>query len=182
MASESPIIRCVLIWYLLRAPLPQPERLIPQMMAQHSKLSSTTTGCRGCKLDKHWLLSTGRTHALKHTPLHYPAPSPPPPSTPLPPTCAILPTATLGKIIRWLADILSIFLSWLRVRLARCLLIDVLTDFIFFFFLHRSLCPVLPDCKRASRGKCTGRREGLTNAKQFIKIRHKASIRGEGCC
>lgn len=116
------------------------------------------------------------THGNTHTP-------PPPPPPPLPPAYAILPTATLGKIIRWLADILSIFLSWLRVRLAGCLLIDVLTDFYFFiYFFPQELCPGLPDCKRASRGKCTGRREGLTNAKQFIKIRHKASIRGEGCC
>lgn len=98
----------------------------------------------------------------------------------LPPACAILPTATLGKIIRWLADILSIFLSWLRVRLAACLLIDVLTEFFFFFFSTRELEPGLPDCKRASRGKCAGREEGFTNAKQFIKSKHKASIRGEG--
>lgn len=36
-------------------------------MVQHSKPSSTTTGCRGCKLYKHWLLSTGRTHTWKDT-------------------------------------------------------------------------------------------------------------------
>lgn len=47
--------------------LSQPETLIPQMMVQHSKPSSTTTGCRGCKLYKHWLLSTGRTHTWKDT-------------------------------------------------------------------------------------------------------------------
>ncbi len=47
--------------------LSQPETLIPQMMAQHSKLSSTTTWCRGGKLYKHWLLSTRRTHTWKHT-------------------------------------------------------------------------------------------------------------------
>lgn len=84
----------------------------------------------------------------EHTHTHTPPP-------PLPPACAILPTATLGKIIRWLADILSIFLSWLRVRLAGCLLIDVLTEFL-FSFLPRKLCPGLPDCERARRGKCTG--------------------------
>lgn len=155
--------------------LSQPETRIPQMMAQHSKFSHTTTGCWGCKLYKHWLLSTRRTHAWKHT-------HTPPPAPPLPPACAILPTASLGKIIRWLADILSIFLSWLRVCLAGCLLIDVLTHFFSSFSVPQELCPGLPDCERASRGKCTGRREGLTNAKQFIKIRHKASIRGEGCC
>lgn len=153
----------------------QPETLIPQMMAQHSKLSSTTTGLSGLQaLQTLASFYPQNTHMEAHTP-------PPPPPQPLPPACAILPTATLGKIIRWLADILSIFLSWLRVRLAGCLLIDVLTEF-FFFFFPEELCPSLPDCERASRGKCTGRREGLTNAKQFIKIRHKASIRGEGCC
>lgn len=36
----------------------------------------------------------------------------------LPPACAILPTAALGNIIRWPADMLSIFLSWLSLRLA----------------------------------------------------------------
>lgn len=47
--------------------LSQPETLIPQMMVQHSKPSSTTTGCRGCKLYKHWLLFTSRTHTWKYT-------------------------------------------------------------------------------------------------------------------
>lgn len=55
------------------------------------------------------------------------------PSAPLlPPACAAsLPASTLGKIIRWLADILSIFLSWLTARLAGRALIDVLTEFLF---------------------------------------------------
>lgn len=87
--------------------------------------------------------------------------NPPPPQ--LPPACAILPTATLDKIIRWLADMLSIFLSWLRV----CL-VGFLTDrciewgfyiYIFwvlcFFSVHRSSAPV---CERASRGKWEERR------------------------
>lgn len=150
--------------------LSRPETLMPQMMVHYSKLSSTTTGCWGCKLYKHWLHTTHRTHTWLHT---HTAPTPPPSSL-LPPACAILPTATLGKIIRWLADILSIFLSWLRVRLAGCLLIDVLTDFFF--------PGVLPWFARLWESKYTGTREGLTNAKQFIKIRHKASIRGDGCC
>lgn len=55
-----------------------------------------------------------------------------PPAPQLPPACAVLPTATLGKLIRWRADILSIFLSWLRVRLVGCLLIEW-----GFFFSYR---------------------------------------------
>lgn len=111
----------------------QPETLIPQMMAQHSKLSSTTTGLSGLQaLQTLASFYPQNTHMEAHTP-------PPPPPQPLPPACAILPTATLGKIIRWLADILSIFLSWLRVRLAGCLLIDVLTEFFFFFFSRGAL-------------------------------------------
>lgn len=47
--------------------LSQPETLIPQMMAQHSKLSGTTTGCQGCKLYKHWLIPTRRTHTRGNT-------------------------------------------------------------------------------------------------------------------
>lgn len=50
-------------------------------------------------------------HTSKHTCTCTQPPLPPP-------ACAILPTAALGKIIRWPADMLSIFLSWLSVRLA----------------------------------------------------------------
>ncbi len=50
------------------------------------------------------------------------------------------------------------------------LLTDRCVDWILFiFFFPQELCPALPDCKRATRSECSGRREGLTNAKQFIK-------------
>lgn len=83
----------------------------------------------------------------------------------LPPACAILPTPTLGKIIRWLADILSIFLSWLRALLALRSLKDVLTVFL--------SCRNLPCCKR---GKV------FANPKQFIKKECKAFVMEGGRC
>ena len=128
-------------------PRSQPGRQIPQMMACHSKLSSVTTGRPGLQAPPNigFFLAAEHTHTLP--------PPPPPPPQPLPPACVILPTANRCKIIRWLADILSIFLSWLRVRLAGCSPIDVRTE---FFVFHRSSAPVSPDCKRARGGRRTG--------------------------
>lgn len=47
-----------------------------------------------------------------------------------------------------------------------------------FFFFHKSSALVCQTAWVQVRGKCTGRIEGLTNANQFIKIKHKASIGG----
>lgn len=147
----------------------QPETLIPQMMGQHSKLSSTTTGCRGCKLYKHWLLSTRRTHTWRHPSTAAAAAS----------SMCYFANCNPGQDNK-MASRHFVNISVLARSAPGRLLTDRCVDWISFF--SQELCPGLPDCKRASRGKCTGRREGLTNAKQFIKIRHKASIRGEGCC
>lgn len=140
------------------------------MMAQHSKLSSTTTGCRGCKLYKHWLLSARRTHTWKHT--H-------------PSTTAVAAASSMCYFANCnpgqdnkMASRHFVNISVLAQSTPGRLLTDRCVDWILFFFFSQELCPGLPDCERASRGKCIGRREGLTNAKQFIKIRHKASIRG----
>lgn len=113
----------------------QPETLIPQMMAQHWKLSRTTTGCRGCKLYKHWLLSTRRTHTWRR--IH-----PSIATTAAASSMCYFANCNPGQDNKMASrHFVNISVLARRVRLAGCLLIDVLTEFfffLFFFFFHRS--------------------------------------------